>query len=230
MRPTNRSRSRARKWAYAVGVVLPLGAIGVLAMPGTERLHAAGPANTGHEALTCESCHTSAPGSVRQQVQANIAYVFGQRENEAHFYKLPITNDDCLACHDNEVDRHPVYRFNEARFEKARAAIAPHLCVSCHQEHQGGRVTATHTFCVNCHAEIDVKKDPIDPSHKALANEAKWSTCLGCHDFHGNHTMKSPTRMEDMASEDAVLDYFRGGPSIYGNEIRFPAKKTRGQP
>lgn len=103
----------------------------------SHQLRAPGDFNTGHENLTCNECHESADGTIRQQIQSNISYLLGNRETLAVFNLQSPDNKDCLACHNREDDKHPVYRFNEPRFIEARKAIQPQKCVSCHLEHTG---------------------------------------------------------------------------------------------
>ena len=48
----------------------------------------------------------------------------------------------------------------------------------------------------------------------------RWETCLGCHDFHGNHAMKAPRRLGDAIPSDQIQRYFDGGRSPYPDPIR----------
>jgi formate-dependent nitrite reductase cytochrome c552 subunit len=217
-----------RRHIYAVAAFAPILALGVLLTSGMERIRAVGPANTGHETLACVQCHTPADGTVRQQVQANVRYLVGVRSSAVPFVHNPVGNVDCLACHRNEEDVHPVYRFNEARFAEARAAIAPQNCVSCHQEHTGARVTVEPIYCSYCHTDMIIREDPIQPTHEQLALDAEWGTCMTCHDFHGNHIRTTPHRFEDALSTAEVMRYLAGGAPIYGEELRFPARTERG--
>lgn len=225
-----RSTDRRRRRIYLLAVAAAVAVLAVLLVPGRERLRAAGPANTGHEALACTQCHTPADGTVRQQLQANARYLAGLRGSGADFVHKPVGNVDCVSCHTNEDDKHAPHRFNEPRFEQARAELAPQYCVSCHSEHQGGRVTVEGTFCGSCHQDMEIREDPITPSHASLASEKKWGTCLSCHDYHGNHIRTTPTRLEGGIEEAAVRAYLRGGSAIYGNQLRFPARKQRELP
>ncbi|MEX2584640.1 MAG: cytochrome c3 family protein [Gemmatimonadota bacterium] len=219
-----------RRRLYAVAALAPVLALGILLLPGRERLRAAGPANTGHAELACAQCHTPADGTVRQQVQANVRQLVGLRESGADFLHKPVGNADCVACHRNEDDRHPVYRFNEPRFQEAREAIAPQYCVSCHVEHSGKRVTAEPTLCVSCHADMEIREDPIEPTHAQLALLEEWASCLGCHDFHGNHVRTTPVSFDRVLSLIEVRSYLDGGPPIYGRELRYPARTERAKP
>lgn len=183
--------------------------------------------NTGHESLACDSCHRPADGTIRQQLQANVKYWLGMRKTEADFGNKDVGNADCLQCHERPFDRHPVFRFNEPRFREARQAIAPQNCVSCHREHSDVRVTARSGYCVECHSDLELKNDPIDVSHVDLARQQRWQTCLGCHDFHGNHVMDTPKRLSDAHSLAELDRYFAGGKSPYPNELRARARKER---
>ena len=183
--------------------------------------------NIGHEELGCAACHEAAPGTLRQQLQANARFVLGLRRTPADFGNSDVTNEDCIACHERPFDRHPVFRFNEPRFEKARKNIAPHQCQSCHREHSGAKVVAEATYCSECHGDLALEDDPIDIPHSSLVEDGRWQTCLGCHDFHGNHRYEVPTKLRRAVPEWRIGTYFAGAESPYGNELLAPAKKTR---
>ncbi len=182
--------------------------------------------NTGHDKLACTTCHRDAPGSFRQQIQANLRYVFGRREASVSFGRLLVGNTDCMACHERPNDRHPVYRFLEPRFSQAREKLRPHQCVSCHAEHQGRRVTLAEIgYCVNCHKDTRLKKDPIDVSHADLIAGKQWDSCLGCHDFHGNHIMQVEKSVDKRTPTEKIRAYFDGGSSPYGTNLHYKAKQ-----
>ncbi|MBW3630018.1 MAG: cytochrome c3 family protein [Gemmatimonadetes bacterium] len=216
-----------RKRIYALAAGVPMLALMVLLFPGRERLRAAGPANTGHAELTCAQCHTPADGTVRQQVQANLRHLLGSRATPADFLHKPVGNVDCVACHQNDDDRHPTYRFNEPRFADVRAELAPQNCVSCHTEHTGRRVTAQATVCSSCHADMEIREDPIQPTHSKLVEGKQWATCLSCHDFHGNHVRDTPRILAKALGSTQVEAYLAGGAKIYGEDVRFPARTER---
>lgn len=210
---------------YSIGAAVGAVALGVLLMPSSERLIAAGPMNTGHENLSCESCHKPAEGTVRQQLQANVQYALGRRATEVDFVRRPVGNAACLECHSRPKDVHPVSRFLEPRFAEARTALAPQLCGSCHREHEGRRVTVSETaFCRHCHQDVKIAKDPLTVSHQELASRNDWQSCLGCHDFHGNHAMKLKTSVAEALPPEYVLQYFQGGPSPYSREKITPTR------
>lgn len=195
-------------------------------LPAGEWFHAKGPMNTGHGKLACATCHKNAPGSFRQQIQANLRHALGWREVPAFFGRLPVSNADCMACHERPNDRHPVYRFLEPRFSRARETLRPHQCVSCHAEHHGKRVTLGEIgYCVNCHKDTRLKKDPIDVPHADLIARKQWDSCLGCHDFHGNHIMQTEKSVDKRTSTKRIRAYFDGGSSPYGTNLHYKAKQ-----
>jgi hypothetical protein len=73
-----------------------------------------------------------------------------------------------------------------------------------------------------------MKKDPLDVSHIVLVRQARWLSCLGCHDFHGNHVMEAQTRLADAFDTRRIQSYFDGGASPYPARVRKPASKQRG--
>lgn len=217
------------KFGYLAGLGLMALALLWLFLPGQESLHSLGPANTGHETLGCEDCHTPADGTARQQIQANVRYWVGLRDTPANFQHNAVTNDDCLACHERPNDAHPVFRFNEPRFAEARAAIQPQDCVSCHLEHEGERVTIEPTFCVVCHEDLELRNDPIDIPHTTLIADENWASCLGCHDFHGNHVMETETQVGNALPIETIEEYFAGSDSPYSAEKAFSATEERNE-
>ncbi|HYE36302.1 cytochrome c3 family protein [Methylocaldum sp.] len=223
--PANRVRQRQRI-GFIAGLAGGAAALAALLAPSQERWHVRGPMNTGHEALRCESCHKSAPRSLRQQVQASVRYWVGLRKTLDDFGYLGVTNDICLGCHDRPNDRHTVFRFCEPRFAEARAKLQPQLCVSCHLEHRGRRVTLSMTtYCEVCHRETKLRKDPLDISHANLIALNQWESCLGCHDFHGNHIMKVRKVVAEGLPTAEIRNYFAGAPSPYAKTKRYKAKK-----
>lgn len=210
---------------YWTGLGVTCLAFIVLLWPGQERFHALGPVNTGHANLACQDCHLLAPGTARQQIQANLRYWLGMRTHPVAFQHQPVTNGQCLACHERPKDNHPTHRFNEPRFAEARSAIHPELCASCHREHQGVRVTMELTFCSHCHQTLGLKNDPLDQKHDELVAANDWTSCMGCHDFHGNHVMQLKTKIADALPLENVLAYFRGAPSPYSDEKMYTAKE-----
>lgn len=219
-------RSLAKK-GYLIGLILCLVVITLLQVDSLHHFRTPGAFNTGHENLACKECHEAATGTIRQQTQANMAFLFGQKPKPVAFNFVTPNNKDCLACHDRENDRHPVYRFNEPRFLEARQAIQPQHCYSCHKEHTGVRVSSKPENCQYCHEEIEVKNDPLDTSHHDLIKGKEWGTCLACHDFHGNHQRKTPTNNKDMLEIKVIHEYFEGGKDPYSNEKIEKSKETR---
>ena len=195
-----------------IGIAIGLAIFIILPQKPAEEFLSLGPMNTGHEGLSCEACHTSAKGNVMQQLQANIAFTFGARKKPADFGTENVDNKKCLECHDRANDRHPTHRFLEPKFKDAIAEINATECETCHREHNDTRVVlADATFCVNCHHDLVVKNDPIDVPHSELIANEQWSTCLQCHDFHGNHIYEVAEKIKDTISITKIQDYLAGG-------------------
>lgn len=228
--PHPAGRGLAWPLAYIGGLAAALLLTLFLLLPQGEAFTPSGAANSGHENLACADCHTVAPGTVRQQLQAKLAYWMGRRENNAHFMKTAVSNTICSDCHARPNDNHPTHLFLEARYQSVRESLGPHLCVNCHREHQQRRVTLNDPgYCVACHDKLVVKNDPMDTPHAILIRQGNWQSCLGCHDYHGNHTQKAPLKLIQAADSKTLRQYFSGGASPYGSETKTPTKKKRTQ-
>lgn len=208
---------RRRVIGFAIGAAVAAIGLVVLTADGAAHLHARGPMNTGHDELACRDCHEAAPGTVRQQLQAKVAGWLGRRPPHADVGYRAVDNRACAACHERADDRHPVDRFLEPRFASARTAVAPHQCTSCHREHRGARVTVADLgYCRHCHADLTLPGDPLDVSHERLITDGRWDTCLGCHDFHGNHAYRAPRALADAVAPATLRRYAAGAPSPFG--------------
>ena len=119
-------------------------------------------------------------------------------------------------CHDNPDDRYPVSQFKDPEFALARQATGLQSCIGCHQQHQNSRVTVSIEVCRHCHQDTTIDDDPVDVSHAVLVEQSRWDTCLGCHDFHGNHDFQAPTMISNKLSQEEILDYLKAGESPYG--------------
>lgn len=199
----------------------------IFALPQNESMLSPGPMNPGHEEVACNECHLQADGSTRQQLQANLQYFLGNRAASVAIGHNPVNNADCLACHRRAKDNHPIFRFLEPRFSKARRDLAPHTCNSCHTEHRGRRVSMAVDACKICHKKLVLKKEPLKISHKQLIKKKRWETCLGCHDFHGNHEMKTETDLQQILSSQRIEEYFKDSKSPYSKDKKYKAKKSR---
>ena len=222
---SNNAFKPAKIFAYLLGGgVVAMTVAVVLALPQADRFHAKGPANTGHEILACSACHKPAPGTVRQQIQAKVQFWLGMRATNVIFGRERVGNEQCIGCHARDQDSHPVHRFLEPRFSEARTELGAESCASCHREHKGVRVTVAPVACATCHQKLELKHDPLDVPHRELVARKQWASCLGCHDFHGNHKRETQTRLIDAYSEAAIVEYLAGGSSPYGRDFKFPAK------
>ena len=222
-------RRKYQLQAYLIGTGLGLVSLLLLFLPGNDQFHVRGPMNTGHEKVKCASCHKKAIGTARQQIQANMRFILAQREYPADFGHKAVSNELCLHCHERPNDRHPVYRFLEPRFLKARENLSPDRCVSCHAEHNGRRVTMAEIgYCSQCHKKTKLRHDPLDVPHDKLIVLKQWDSCLGCHDFHGNHIRQTPKTVDQIISAEKIYAYFEGGPSPYGDKRHYKAKQEAG--
>jgi hypothetical protein len=221
--------TRARKRAYGAAVIALLALLSLLMWPDAAWLQAAGKPTPGHENLQCSACHMAAPGELRQQLQASLRYFLGLRESPAPIGNADVANSACYACHERPTEHHPLSLMGELRFLDVQTEHGVHNCTGCHQEHHGVRVTASPTICSNCHSDDLVVNDPITPDHAALFASGKWDSCLRCHDFHGNHQMKTgdynyPSTLEQGVASQDVLDHLGAGKSAYG-PVLHPAKQ-----
>ena len=223
------STNIGRKRGFFIAWVLLIGLLVYSLLSKKNVLHVRGPMNTGHSQLKCYDCHKPAEGTVRQQVQANVRHWLFMRKKGASFGYLPVNSKDCLDCHSRDNDRHSIYRFEEMRFNHTRKKLKPQNCVSCHREHRGKRATVSINFCSSCHQNLSVKNDPLDVSHAQLIQFRRWNTCLGCHDYHGNHVMKTATKLKNAYSAATIKSYLDGKIGLYSKLLHFKAKKKRTQ-
>lgn len=195
-----------------------------LSVPKVKTALAHGPIQAGHEGLECKDCHIKPEASWRQQIQANVKYVAGARETPVDFGYHEVDSATCLDCHERPNERHPIYRFREPRFQEALTVVEATSCLGCHTEHTDDRSFSELDFCAACHEDLELKSDPVDVPHHTLIADDNWNSCLGCHDFHGNHLHEVPTVLGAAFSVDELKDYLRAGPSPYGSEKRYEAE------
>lgn len=214
---------RKRQFYGSIAGIL-LGGLGYffLTLPANEDFLSLGPMNTGHEGMSCNACHYDAKGTLMQQINSNIQYMFGARKESVDFGTQDVDNKKCLACHDRANDRHPTHRFLEPKFQEAIQIIDASECETCHREHNGVRLVLENAnFCMNCHSDLTVKNDPLDVSHEELIRNDQWSTCLQCHDFHGNHLYETAIRMKDTIPIKKIMDYLNGGADPFSNNKKY---------
>jgi len=211
-----------------VAIGLTLGAVAALAVLLTP-LHFhflnPGPMTPGHDAVSCVSCHPASPGTTRQQIQANLHYLLGLRKTSVAFAFQAPTVAVCQGCHSQPDDTHPLHRVSEPRFADALKSVAANTCLGCHQEHRGKRVSSGGEFCSACHDDLNLRNDPLDVSHRTLVAQQQWSTCLGCHDYHGNHARQVQKKLADAYDVEAIQSYLADGPDPYARAKRHPARE-----
>ena len=209
-----------------IGLVI---AIAIVASPVYFHVLNPGTMTPGHDGLACTSCHVSAPGTARQQIQANLSYLLGRRKSSASFGFRAPNSSDCNACHSRPDDSHGIHRFAEPRFADALATVPADTCIGCHREHQGRRISLGGEFCSACHQDLKLKNDPVDVSHRDLIAQERWSTCLGCHDYHGNHVRKTQQNMSEAYDAASIKAYLANGPDPYADNKRHKARDQREQ-
>ncbi|MEM9350187.1 MAG: cytochrome c3 family protein [Pseudomonadota bacterium] len=208
--------------------MVPMTALGAVALtvPSAKEVISAGPIQHGHASVDCSGCHVASEGTIRQQAQANVKYAIGLRNHPADFGYAEVTSATCLGCHERPNERHPIYRFNEPRFREAAATVEATTCLGCHTEHTAQRTFVEPTFCVACHQDLELKNDPVDVPHVTLIAQEQWGTCMGCHDFHGNHAAKPQITLAAAFEEDAIREYLADGESPWGPEKIYEAKEA----
>ena len=211
---------------WAVLAMMPTAVWAGLALTSskTQTSLAHGPLIAAHDGVACVQCHSTAQGTVRQQVQAQVRYVLGLRKTPVDFGYVAVQSEQCLACHARPNERHPVYRFREPRFAEAVRQVSAQSCLGCHSEHIPQIMTEAPTVCQTCHGDLVVKNDPVDTPHMTLVAQKNWESCLGCHDFHGNHAFKAPTKLADAVPAEAVRAYLLGGDDPYGTPKLYEGK------
>ncbi|WP_412550237.1 cytochrome c3 family protein [Shimia sp. MIT910701] len=218
------SARTVRLWAVLAILPTALWAGLALTQSKTQTALAHGPLIAAHDGVACVACHSKTPGTVRQQVQAQVRYVLGLRETPVDFGYAAVQSDQCLDCHARPNERHPIYRFREPRFGEAVQQVAARSCLGCHTEHRPEIVTAQPTLCQACHGDLEVKNDPVDTPHVTLVAQDNWDSCLGCHDFHGNHAFKAPSKLAEALPAQAIWAYFEGGADPFGSPKLFEGK------
>lgn len=211
----------------AIGCSIPLMIYGLfgVATDLQNPLFAKGSIQAGHTELACSECHLKNPGTYRQQIQANAYYLVGLRSSPIDFGYAKVGSRECLACHERPNERHPIYRFQEPRFENSLRRVAATSCLGCHNEHVNRRVSDDLTFCSACHSDLDLRSDPLDVSHTEIINMNDWESCLGCHDFHGNHVFNAPSVYSLKHDVKEIRhNLARGGP-LYGDDVHYKARQ-----
>lgn len=197
---------------FALSALAPavgLAAMVLLAKPFRSAV-AHGPLISGHSDVDCQSCHINAPGTIRQQIQAQLKYVLGRRAEPVDFGYMSVGSIQCLSCHTSPNDRHPIYRFREPRFASATKVVDATSCLGCHSEHKSSFLSSSTTFCSACHESLEIAADDIEITHKNLIENARWDSCIGCHGYHGNHVYAAPKVMADAIPTHEIQKYLQG--------------------
>ncbi len=220
-------RGFPRKAPLWIGALLSLTLLAAFNTPQQEQFLSPGGDREMHEGMRCDQCHESAPGTIRQQVQANLQHWLGFRNNGASFITEAVDSVDCQDCHEMPNNRHPYHRFAHSEYFDLRAILGQHECSGCHDHHSSANIVPSMDFCMHCHRVWGDKKDTITPRHTTLIAEERWETCLQCHDFHGNHDYSAPLLLTEALSVEQIQDYLDGNaPAPYG-DLLYPYPKER---
>ena len=108
------SRRARRKVGYRIGATVGAVFLAVFSWGDDGQVLAKGPANPRHGALECSDCHDSAPGTVRQQVQAAVAFGLGLRETARPCERLrapppPSEITDGAEIRNKSIPNHHIY-------------------------------------------------------------------------------------------------------------------------
>jgi hypothetical protein len=120
------------------------------------------------------------------------------------------TNEDCLGCHGNEVDRskgRAIPAIGEAFAESVHGQINL-SCVDCHTDLQGKDLPHPDKLakptCVQCHEDAVKAYDKSVHAvarQKSADSDAAWcSNCHGVHDIRSSKDPKSPTYHFNLAA------------------------------
>jgi len=214
-----------------VGVLLTLILFVVINSPQQEQFLSPGGDREMHEGMACHQCHQTAPGSVRQQVQANVHHWLGLRESGAAFITEPVDSNDCQDCHEMPNNRHPEHRMVHSEYFDLRENLSQHECSGCHDHHSSINLVHSMNFCMHCHDVWGNKEDTITPKHTTLIAEERWETCLQCHEFHGSHGYKSPLLLSEAIPVEEVQMYLDGAaPAPYGNLLQPYPEERKSSP
>ena len=216
--------AHVRLIGIAVGIPAILLSTVLLGAGANTSLVAKGPILVAHERLNCVECHVASPGTTRQQVQANLRHLLGLQDHGADLGFAAVDSSKCISCHARPNERHPIFRFREPRFKQALEQVNAESCLGCHTEHTGQLASVDIDFCQACHEDLKLNSDPLDVSHQLLISKNDWNSCLGCHDFHGNHPVKPPLVRAEAHSVSALRTYLENGSSPYSNTKTYEAK------
>ena len=172
--------------------------------------------NTGHDTSPASRVTCRAPGSVRQQLQA-IARALGRGRPAARSTSAsapsPTRSARPATTAPTMSPGVPLPRAALRRGPRGDPSRAMHVVPPRARRRARDR-SPTEPTAATATRDLDVKNG----SPRRLAPHARrgqrWDTCLGCHDFHGNHGLSHrPARRRDRPA--AIQTYLDGGPSPY---------------
>jgi predicted CXXCH cytochrome family protein len=111
---------------------------------------------------------------------------------ECHQRFTGAQDESCRRCHGQALkdanDSHASGKFDDPGRAAQLSIVDARSCLPCHREHRPearnrGTVTASTTFCIDCHAEVTRER----PSHQSFA--ADGCASAGCHNYHDNQAL-----------------------------------------
>lgn len=103
----------------------------------------------------------------------------------------PVSNDNCMRCHEAELadDVHGVKKFRDPRWAEYRERVDVLTCTACHNEHVhifDRGVNLQPDLCMACHEELTLTQLK---SHEGFAADGCWTA--GCHNYHDHRTIST---------------------------------------
>jgi hypothetical protein len=118
-------------------------------------------------------------------------YLFEASCNSCHEGFKPVSNENCMRCHEAELvqDAHGPKKFRDPRWAGELAKLEVLTCTTCHNEHVhmfGRGVHLQPDLCMTCHEGIiqgDLK------SHDGFTADGCWTA--GCHNYHDHRSIST---------------------------------------
>ena len=118
-------------------------------------------------------------------------YLFETSCNSCHEGFKPVSNENCLRCHEAEMaeDAHGRKKFRDPRWAEDLEKLEVLTCTTCHNEHVHMFDRGVHLqpdLCMICHEGI-ITGDLN--SHDGFTPDGCWTA--GCHNFHDHGSIST---------------------------------------